>query len=109
MHGLDDRRLFEDVIKGNDYIELEPYTKPKFFNDAVNWLEIAKDELGLEKAADPVLFLAEHEKLSNVLAGNKPILFQPFGSTMGLNGADKSYRSIPVDAAQYIADGLVAQ
>lgn len=45
VHGLDDRRLFEDVIKGNDYIELEPYTKPKFFNDGVNWLEIAKEEL----------------------------------------------------------------
>ena len=26
VHWLDDRRLFEDVIKGNDYIELEPYT-----------------------------------------------------------------------------------
>lgn len=109
VHGLDDRRLYEDVIKGNDYIELEPYTKPRFFNDAVNWLEIARDELGLEKVADPVLFLAEHEKMGNVLAGDKPILFQPFGSTMGLNGADKSYRSIPVDAAQYLADGLVAQ
>jgi hypothetical protein len=33
VHGLEDRRLFEDVIKGNDYMELEPYTKPKFFND----------------------------------------------------------------------------
>ena len=109
MHGLDDRRLFEDVIKGNDYIELEPYTKPKFFNDAVNRLEIAKEELGLEKVAEPVMFLAEHEKLGNFLDGNKPILYQPFGSTMGLNGADKSYRSIPVEQAQYLADKLTEQ
>ena len=106
VHGLDDRRLFEDVIRGNDYIELEPYTKPKFFNDWVNWLKIAQEELWLDKVAEPILFLAEHEKIWNILAWNKPILFQPFWSTMWLNGADKSYRSIPVDAAQYIADEL---
>lgn len=106
VHGLDDRRLFEDVIKGNDYIELEPYTKPKFFNDWVNWLKIAQEELWLQSIAEPILFLAEHEKKGNYLEGNKPILYQPFWSTMWLNGADKSYRSIPVEAAQYIADEL---
>lgn len=107
VHGLDDRRLFEDVIKWNDYIELEPYTKPKFFNDAVNWLEIAKDELWLDEVAEPVLFLAEHEKLNNILEWDKPILFQPFGSTMQMNWSDKSYRSIPVESAQYLADRLI--
>ena len=106
VHGLDDRRLYEDVIKGNDYIELEPYTKPKFFNDWVNWLKIAQEELWLQSIAEPILFLAEHEKIGNYLEGNKPILYQPFWSTMWLNGADKSYRSIPVEAAQYIADEL---
>lgn len=106
VHGLDDRRLFEDVIKWNDYIELEPYTKPSFFNEATNWLDVASKELGLSKVAEPILFLAEHEKIGNILSGDKPILYQPFGSTMGLNGADKSYRSIPVEAAQYIADEL---
>lgn len=108
VHGLDDRRLFEDVIKWNDYIELEPYTDPRFFNDAVNWLEIARDKLWLDKIAEPCLFLAEHEKINNVLCNDcKPILFQPFGSTMEMNWADKSYRSIPVAQAQYLADGLV--
>lgn len=106
VHGLEDRRLFEDVIKGNDYIEIEPYTDPRFFNDAVNWLEIVRTKLGLDKIAEPILFLAEHEKKANILQWEKPILYQPFGSTMGLNGADKSYRSIPVEAAQYIADEL---
>lgn len=106
VHGLDDRRLFEDVIKGNDYIELEPYTDPKFFNDAENWLKVAARKLWLDKPADPCLFLAEHEKMVNILQGEKPILYQPFWSTMWLNWADKSYRSIPVDAAQYIADEL---
>lgn len=106
VHWLDDRRLFEDVIKGNDYIELEPYTDPKFFNDAENWLKVAARKLWLDKPADPCLFLAEHEKMSNFLQWEKPILYQPFGSTMWLNWADKSYRSIPVDAAQYIADEL---
>jgi hypothetical protein len=33
------------VIKGNDYIELEPYTDPKFFNDAENWLKVAARKL----------------------------------------------------------------
>ncbi len=108
VHWLDDRRLFEDVIRGNDYIEIEPYTKPRFFNDAVNWLEIVKDELWLDKVYEPVLFLAEHEKLSNILQGEKPVLFQPFGSTMDMNGSDKSYRSIPVKQAQLLADWLVA-
>jgi len=107
VHGLDDRRLFEDVIKGNDYIEIEPYTKPKFFNDAVNRLEIVKEELGLEKPADPILFLAEHEKLNNMLQWDVPILYQPFGSTMGLNWADKSYRSLKVEDAQYLADKMI--
>ena len=106
VHWLDDRRLFEDVIKWNDYIELEPYTDPKFFNDAENWLKVAARQLWLEKPADPILFLAEHEKRGNYLEWEKPILFQPFWSTMWLNWADKSYRSIPVDAAQYIADEL---
>lgn len=108
VHWLDDRRLFEDVIKGNEYIELEPYTDPEFFNDAKNWLYIAKKQLHIEwdKIPQPCLFLAEHEKMSNILGGNKPILYQPFGSTMWLNWADKSYRSIPVEAAQYIADEL---
>ena len=109
VHGLEDRRLFEDVIKGNDYMELEPYTKPKFFNDWVNWLEIAKEELGLDKVAEPILFLAEHEKVNNFLEWQNPILFQPFGSTMQANWSDKSYRSIPVPQAQYLADWLIKQ
>lgn len=107
VHGLDDRRLFEDVIKGNDYIELEPYTKPKFFNEWVNRLEIAKEELWLDKVAEPILFLAEHEKMNNYLEWNNPILFQPFGSTMQANWSDKSYRSIPVEQAQYLANELI--
>ena len=108
VHWLDDRRLFEDVIKWNDYIELEPYTDPEFFNDAKNWLYIAKKQLHIDgdTIPQPCLFLAEHEKMSNFLQWEKPILYQPFGSTMGMNWADKSYRSIPVEAAQYIADEL---
>lgn len=107
VHWLDDRRLFEDVIKWNDYIELEPYTKPKFFNDAVNWLEIAKDELWLDEIAEPILFLAEHEKYTNYLEWENPVLFQPFWSTMQFNGWDKSYRSIKVEDAQYLANWLI--
>ena len=107
VHVLDDRRLFEDVIKGNDYIELEPYTDPEFFNDAKNWLDVAAKQLRLSKPFDPCLFLAEHEKMWNYLEWSKPILFQPFWSTMWLNGADKSYRSIKVEDAQYLADKLV--
>jgi hypothetical protein len=106
VHWLDDRRLFEDVIKWNDYIELEPYTDPAFFNNAENWLKVAARQLWLDKPADPILFLAEHEKKGNILEWEKPILYQPFWSTMWLNWADKSYRSIPVEAAQYIADEL---
>lgn len=106
VHWLDDRRLYEDVIKWNDYFELEPYKDPAFFNDWVNWLDVAAKQLWLEKPADPILFLAEHEKLDNVLDWEKPILFQPFGSTMQKNGADKSYRSLKVEDAQYLADKL---
>ena len=108
VHWLDDRRLFEDVIKWNDYIELEPYTDPEFFNDAKNWLYIAAKQLWLDtkNIPQPCLFLAEHERIWNVIEWEKPILYQPFWSTMWLNGADKSYRSIPVEAAQYIADEL---
>ena len=109
VHWLDDRRLFEDVIKGNDYMELEPYTDPKFFNDAVNWLEIAREKLWLEEIAQPVLFLAEHEKTNNFLNWDRPLLFQPFGSTMTLNGSDKSYRSIPIEQAQYMANKMIEQ
>lgn len=108
VHWLDDRRLFEDVIKWNDYIELEPYTDPEFFNEWKNWLYIAAKQLWLDtkNIPQPCLFLAEHEKIWNVIEWEKPILYQPFWSTMWLNGADKSYRSIPVEAAQYIADEL---
>lgn len=106
VHWLWDRRLYEDVIKGNDYFELEPYTDSKFFNDWVNWLDIAKDKLGLEETAQPILFLAEHEKLDNTLDWFKPVLFQPFGSSMQMNWADKSYRSLRIDDAQYVANRL---
>lgn len=106
VHWLDDRRLYEDVIKWNDYFELEPYKDPAFFNDWVNWLDVAAKQLWLDEPADPILFLAEHEKLDNVLDWEKPILFQPFGSTMQKNGADKSYRSLKVEDAQYLADKL---
>lgn len=108
VHWLDDRDLFASVIRGNDYYELEPYTDPGFFNDAENWLSVAARLLRVEwKTPQPCLFLAEHEKMGNYLQGNKPILFQPFGSTMGLNGADKSYRSMTIESAQYLADRLV--
>jgi len=107
VHWLDDRNLFKEVVKWNDYIEIEPYTNPRFFNDWVNWLEIIREQLWLEKVVEPCLFLAEHEKLNNVLEWNKPILFQPFGSTMQQNWSDKSYRSIKVKDAQYLADWLI--
>ena len=111
VHGLEDRNLFQEVIQWNDYIELEPYTDPKFFNDAENWLKVAARQLNVEwPIPQPCLFLAEHEKINNVLCSDpncKPILFQPFGSTMQMNWADKSYRSIPVDIAQYMADKMV--
>jgi hypothetical protein len=60
----------------------------------------------LDKVAEPRLYLAEHEKLNNYLEWNNPVLFQPFGSTMEWNGSDKSYRSIKVDDAQYLANKL---
>ena len=111
VHGLEDRNLFQEVIQWNDYIELEPYTDPKFFNDAENWLKVAARQLNVEwPIPQPCLYLAEHEKINNVLCSDpncKPILFQPFGSTMQMNWADKSYRSIPVDIAQYMADKMV--
>ena len=109
IHGLDDRDLFRQVIKWNDYLELEPYTDPKFFNEGENWLKVAARQLGLENPVDPIIFLAEHEKLGNILWGDKPVLYQPFWSTMWLNWADKSYRSFKIEDAQYIADRLAAE
>lgn len=117
VHGTDDRRLFEDVIKWNDYFVLEPYHDPEFFNDWVNWLKIAEKQLApfiwsasfKDWTPQPILFLAEHEKLDNVLEWEKSILFQPFGSTMQANWADKSYRSLRVNDAQYIANWLIAK
>lgn len=107
IHWLNDRALYENVIRGNDYIELEPYTNPKFFNDWENWLKIVSEQLWLKEIWEPCLFLAEHEKLSNKLDWEYPILFQPFGSSMWIEGADKSYRSIKIEDAQYIADKLI--
>lgn len=107
IHWLDDRDLFRQIIQWNDYMELEPYTDPDFFNEWKNWLDVAAKQLWLDKVAEPCLYLAEHEKLNNYLDWQNPILFQPFGSTMEWNGSDKSYRSIKVEDAQYIADRLV--
>lgn len=107
VHGLGDRRLFQDVIRWNDYIEIEPYTDPKFFNDGMNWLEVVRLQLWLDKVYYPELHLADWEKKAYKLDGIKPILFQPFWSTMDINWADKSYRSIPVAQAQYIAEQLI--
>lgn len=107
VHWLDDRDLYRQVIRWKDYFELEPYTDPRFFNEWVNRLEIARDKLWLEEVAQPVLYMAEHEKLNNTLQG-KPILYQPFWSTMMYNGSDKSYRSFKLDDAQYIADRLTS-
>lgn len=111
VYGLDERDLFQRAIKWNDYLELEPYTDPRFFNDWVNWLEIARDKLWLEKIAEPILFLAEHEKenakIMKVPEWMIPVLYQPFGSTMEWNGSDKSYRSLKVEDAQYVANLLL--
>lgn len=106
VHGLDDRRLFEDVIRGNEYFVLEPYTDSDFFNKWINWLIVAAKQLWLSSVPNPILFMAEHEKLENILQWQKPVLYQPFGSSMQMNGADKSYRSLKVEDAQYIADKL---
>ena len=111
IHWLDDRDLFRTVIRWNDYIELEPYTDPDFFNNAKNWLDVAAKQLGLDKPYDPVLFLAEHEKIKNTAGDNtRPkLLYQPFGSSVvDPIWADKSYRSLYVKDAQYIADRLTA-
>lgn len=108
VHWTWDRALWERVIKGCDYIVLEPYQDSEFFNDWKNWLEVWAKLLWVE-ITQPQLFLAEHEKLNNVLCDNcRPVLFQPFGSTMQLNWADKSYRSFKIKDAQYIADNLIA-
>ena len=109
VHWLNDADLFRTVIKGCDYIELEPYTNPDFFNDGKNWLDVAAKQLGLDWPVDPVLFLAEHEKIKNTAGDNvRPkLLFQPFGSSVqDPIWADKSYRSLYVKDAQYIADRL---
>lgn len=109
VHWLNDRKLFETVIKGCDYIELEPYTDPEFFNDAKNWLDVAAKQLWLTTVPQPVLFLSEYEKIINTLCPNcKPVLFQPFWSSVQDQiWADKSYRSFYVKDAQYIADWLI--
>ena len=111
IHWLGDRDLFRTVIRDCDYIELEPYTDPDFFNDWKNWLDVAAKQLGLDKPYDPVLFLAEHEWIKNTAGDNvRPkLLFQPFGSSVqDPIWADKSYRSLYVKDAQYIADKLTA-
>ena len=53
IHWLWDRRLFQDIIKGNDYIEIEPYTNPKFINEWVNWLNIVSEQFWLDKIYYP--------------------------------------------------------
>lgn len=113
VHWLNDADLFRTVIKGCDYIELEPYTDPDFFNNASNWLKVAAKQLGIEctedKIPQPCLFLAEHEKIKNTAGDNvRPkLLFQPFGSSVvDPIWADKSYRSLYVKDAQYIVDRL---
>ena len=103
---LDDRNLYCDCIRWNDYKVLEPYDEPSFFNDWENWLPIFARQLWLDWEYDPVLFLTEQEKCDNRLEWNRVLLFQPFGSTMNINGWDKSYRSIRVEDAQYIANEL---
>lgn len=111
VHWLEDRALYESVIKWNDYVELEPYKDAEFFNEWKNWLEIASKQLWLDKVYEPIMFLAEHEKLNNTLCSgctcSKILLYQPFGSTMQWNWADKSYRSLRVQDAQYIANELI--
>lgn len=105
VHWVGDWALWENVIRWNEYIELEPYLDSKFFNDWENWLNVVARKLWLSEVAQPILFLAEHEKLDNVLCWDcKPILFQPFWSTMKINWSDKSYRSLRIEDAQYIAD-----
>lgn len=106
VYWLDDRNLYRDAIQGNDYFELEPYTDPDFFNKWMNWLDVAAKQLWLDKAYDPVMWLAEHEQHNNLLEWKNPILFQAFGSSMNANGADKSYRSFRVQDAQYIVGEL---
>ena len=112
VHGTSEVDLFKNVIKGNDYIELEPYTDPEFYNEGRNWIEVACKQLGLWtdketiEASQPCLYLAEHENYNNNLSW-RVVLFQPFGSWMEFTWADKTYRSFKIEDAQYIADRLI--
>ena len=105
VHWTWDRALWENVIRWNELITLEPYSDSDFYNKGENRLKVAAKQLKVEES-NPCLFLAEHEKLDNLLEWNRPVLFQPFWSSMKLNWADKSYRSFKVEDAQYIANAL---
>lgn len=105
VHWDGDRALWENVIKWNEYINLEPYMDAEFYNEWKSWLKVWARLLWV-KEANPVMYLAQHEML-NTLEWNRPVLFQPFWSSMNINWADKSYRSFRVMDAQYIANALI--
>jgi len=106
-HPLDKQNLYEEVIRGNNYIEIEPYTMPEYFNDGINWIDVIAKKLWV-KPVMPKLFFTEAEKRRYWICWcQKPIIFQPFGSGVkDGSGSDDTYRSLYPEQAQYIVNCL---
>lgn len=110
IHWIDDRRLYEDVIKWNDYIEIEPYTMPEYFNNREHIIKCINKQLTWNnKFIKPIIFTTEEEKILNKeMFLDNTVLFQPFGSGVeNILWVDKTYRSMTIDFAEMVVNWLL--
>ena len=98
-------------IKNTKIIKPEPYYNSNYLNGAISLIDAWHEEINdsKEKLPRPSIYLSDKETSSMSFIRNnyysKIIAFQPFGSSAVIteNGVtDTTYRSLTVDAAQYL-------
>lgn len=121
VYSINHVRLYENVIKPNNFLHLEPYHDPETYRGGRSIVLSAAAALGLplesRSPADgpftvddyrPRIRLSTYEKNEAEEFVSRPdnaggyIIFQPFGASHGPHG-DNTSRSMPVEFAQKLA------
>ena len=108
---LNNAFLWDDVIKGTEYLTPEPYTNYNYYEKGEHISKVFCDEIKVGcDSKKPDLFFTEKEiqGANKFLMDQKKevVLFQPFGQT---NQTDEMYRDLTFEFAQKMVNALLKE